>query len=178
MTAATVMYSTERLLVRHIEPTDVDAMHAVYGDADAMRWVGDAVPLAREQCAEWIVITQRNYALRGYGMSALVARDSGEVIGFCGLVHPGGQTDVEIKYALRRAFWGKGFASEAVGGMIAYAASAFGIAHVIATTAPENIASHRVLGKAGMQRGELRRNEDGSFTQYFAWQSNAGDIAR
>lgn len=172
------MYSTEHLLIRQIESTDVDAMHAVYGDADTMRWVGDAVPLAREHCAEWIVITQRNYALRGYGMSALVARHSGEVIGFCGLVHPGGQPEVEIKYALRREFWGKGFATEAVAGMLAYGASAFLIARVIATTSPENIASHRVLGKAGMQRGELRRNEDGSFTQLFAWQPTAGDIAR
>jgi RimJ/RimL family protein N-acetyltransferase len=177
MTAHTFMYSTERLLVRRIEPTDVDAMHAVYGDADAMRWVGDGVPLARERCAEWLVVTQRNYAVRGYGMSALVARHSGEVIGFCGLVHPGGQSEVEIKYALRRAFWGKGLATEAATGMLFYGASAFGIASVIATTAPANTASHRVLGKAGMQRGELRRNEDGSFTQFFVWQRNEGEGA-
>ncbi len=172
------MYSTERLVVRHIELADVDAMHAVYGDADAMRWVGDGVPLARKQCEEWVVVTERNYELRGYGMSTLIARQSGEIIGFCGLVHPGGQPEVEIKYALRREFWGKGFATEAVAGMLAYGASAFLIARVIATTSPENIASHRVLGKAGMQRAELRRNEDASFTQLFAWQPTAGDIAR
>jgi RimJ/RimL family protein N-acetyltransferase len=177
MTLFTPMYSTERLWVRHVEPTDVDAMYAVYGDADAMRWVGDGVPLARDQCAGWIVITQRNYALRGYGMSALVARLSGEVIGFCGLVHPGGQAEVEIKYALRREFWGKGLATEAAAGMLAYGASAFGITRVIATTAPANAASHRVLGKAGMQRGELRRNEDGSFTQLFDWQRGVGALA-
>ncbi len=177
MTESKSMFSTERLHVRHIEPADVDAMHAVYGDADAMRWVGDAVPLAREYCAEWIVITQRNYALRGYGMSALAERDSSEVIGFCGLVHPGGQPEVEIKYALRREYWGKGFATEAVTGMLAYGASSFAITRVIATTAPENIASHRVLSKAGMLRGELQRNEDGSFTQLFEWQKKVDQLA-
>ena len=170
MTVSALLYLTERLRVRQIESTDVNAMHAVYGDADAMRWVGDGSPLAREQCEEWVVITQRNYALRGYGMSALVARNSGEVIGFCGLVHPGGQPEVEIKYALRREFWGVGLATEAAAGMLAYGATVFGITRVIATTAPDNTASHRVLSKAGMQRAQLRRNEDGSFTQYFAWQ--------
>lgn len=177
MTTPTFMYSTARLLVRRTEATDVDAMHAVYGDADAMRWVGDGVPLAREQCKEWLAITQRNYALRGYGMSALAERHTGEVVGFCGLVHPGGQPEVEIKYALRREFWGKGLATEAAAGMLAYGASAFDIAHVIATTAPANVASHRVLGKAGMRRGALRRNEDGSFTQLFEWQRSACEIA-
>jgi hypothetical protein len=29
-------------------------MHAVYGDASAMRWVGDGEPLERERCARWI----------------------------------------------------------------------------------------------------------------------------
>lgn len=86
--------SMARILVRHIEPTDVDTM----------RWVGDRSSLSCEQCAELVVVTQRNYALRGYSTSALVARHSGKVIGFCGLVHPGGQADVEIKYALRRDF--------------------------------------------------------------------------
>ena len=40
---------------------------------------------------------------------------------------------------------------------------------MIATTAPENIASHRVLVNAGMVKGEFRNNEDGSYTQVFEY---------
>ena len=40
---------------------------------------------------------------------------------------------------------------------------------VIATTAPENEPSQRVLLKAGMQRAALRANDDGTFTQLFVW---------
>jgi RimJ/RimL family protein N-acetyltransferase len=165
----TLIFETPRLVARHLEPADADAMHDVYGDAAAMRWVGDGEPLDRAGCVHWIEVTARNYALRGYGMSALVERASGRIVGFGGLVHPGGQTEVELKYALRRDCWGRGFATEAAAGFLAYGAAAFGIRRVIATTAPDNLASHRVLLKAGMQRGDLRRNDDGSQTQLFAW---------
>lgn len=167
----TPMFETARLRVRHLTDDDVAELSAVYGDAEAMRWVGDGQALTRAQCEEWLQVTRRNYARRGYGMSALVERSTGRVIGFCGLVHPGGQAEAEIKYALRRDAWGQGFASEAAAGMMAHAASALGLHEVIATTAPENLASHRVLLKAGLQRAELRDNDDGSQTQVFRWQA-------
>lgn len=167
----TILFQTPRLFARRIEPADAAAMHVVYGDAEAMRWVGDGKPLDLLQCEQWIEVTRRNYATRGYGMFALADRASGSVAGFCGLVHPGGQVEAELKYALRRACWGQGIATEAATAMLAAAASCFGLARVIATAAPENIASHRVLLKAGMQRGALRREEDGSNTQLFVWQA-------
>jgi RimJ/RimL family protein N-acetyltransferase len=95
-------------------------------------------------------------------------RESG-VIGFCGIVHPGGQEVAECKYAYLRRFWGQGIASEALVGLIGYGVTAHNVPFMIATTAPENIASHRVLVNAGMVKGEFRHNEDGSFTQVFEY---------
>jgi RimJ/RimL family protein N-acetyltransferase len=148
-------------------------MHAVYGDAEAMRWVGDGQPLDRAGCVEWVGVTLRNYERRGYGMSAIVDRESGDVIGFCGLVHPGGQPEAEVKYALRRQAWGRGLATEVVAALLRHGATAHGLRRVIATVAPDNTASQRVLLKAGMTKGALRRNDDGSFTQLFSWEASA-----
>jgi L-amino acid N-acyltransferase YncA len=67
----------------------------------------------------------------------------------------------------------KGYATEAAAALLTYGASHFGLTEVIATIAPENEASHRVLLKVGMERGALRRNEDASFTQLFAWRPGA-----
>lgn len=53
-----------------------------------------------------------------YGDADVVERRAMDVIGFCGLVHPNGQPDAEIKYALRREQWGQGFASEAAAGLL------------------------------------------------------------
>lgn len=163
------IFDTPRLRARRIGPTDVDAMHAVYGDADAMRWVGDGVAITLEQCRHWVEITQRNYTTRGYGMFAVELKASGAVTGFCGLVHPGGQTEAEIKYAYLRETWGQGLATEAAASLLRYGFQSHGLRHVIATAAPDNVASHRVLLKAGMRLSELRPNDDGSFTQLFTW---------
>ena len=163
------IFETQRLQARRIDAADLDVMLSVYGDPEVVRWVGDGEPLDRALCNKWVGITKENYATRGYGMFAVVERESGAVIGFGGLVHFGGQPEAEIKYALHRSRWGQGLATEAALALLACGASQFGLAEVIATAAPENTASHRVLLKAGMQRGALRQNEDGSLTQLFTW---------
>ena len=143
--------------------------------ADAMRWVGDGRPITRDECLRWFEVTRANYAVRGYGMFAVEETASSDAIGFCGIVHPGGQPEPEIKYAYLRARWGRGYATEAVAGLIRYGASVHGLRHLVATTAPSNVASHRVLLKAGMARAALRANDDGSWTQLFRW--NAPGVA-
>lgn len=167
-----IIFTTARLVARRIVPADAAAMLDVYGDADAMRWVGDGTALNLAQCEEWIAVTRRNYAMRGYGMFALESRRQGDVVGFCGIVHPGDQPEPEIKYALRRRFWGQGLATEAATAMLKKAPS-LGLCHVIATAAPENVGSLAVLQKAGMQRGPVIDNGGGSRTQLFTWPADA-----
>ena len=57
--------------------------------------------------------------------------------------------------------------------LVDYGAAVRAARGVVATAAPENLASHRVLRKAGLADAGLRRNDDGSVTQCFAWR--AGD---
>lgn len=162
---------TRRLQLRPMGRLDVPDLLAVYGDAEAMRWVGDGRPITPAECEQWVEVTDRNFRVRGYGMFAVVERESSRVVGFCGLVHPGGQPTAELKYAFVRQAWGQGFATEAATALLRHAPEAFGLHEVIATAAPENEASHRVLLKTGMRREALRRNEDGSSTQLFAWRA-------
>lgn len=164
------VFTTERLIARRWTDAEVESLLAVYGDEDAMRWVGDGTAITREQCEKWMEVTRANYEKRGYGMFALDEKESGEVVGFCGLVHPGGQAEPEVKYALHRSHWGRGLATEAVIGLIEYGLTKHSLTHIIATTAPANSASHRVLLKAGLVHGPLRCNADGSKTQVFIWQ--------
>jgi len=167
-----VVFSTERLVVRRWRESDLSALLAVYGDAVAMRWVGDGKAITREECIRWLEVTRTNYEVRGYGMFAVEQRSSSDTIGFCGIIHPNGQVEAEVKYAYLRSHWGQGFATEAIVGLLQYGAAVHGLCHVIATTAPDNIASHRVLIKAGMERGALRIDSGGSKTQSFHWQSS------
>jgi [ribosomal protein S5]-alanine N-acetyltransferase len=163
------VFETPRLRARGLVPGDVEALLQVYGDADAMRWVGDGQPLDRADCERWVGVTQRNYATRGYGMFTLTDRHGGAVLGFCGLVHPGGQLQAELKYALVRAAWGQGLATEAAAAMLRAGHRRFGLTHIIATVAPAHVASQRVLLKAGMRFGAFRPGEGSDAAQCFDW---------
>jgi ribosomal-protein-alanine N-acetyltransferase len=167
-----LVFETSRLRCRRWIKSDFDPLYAVYSDSDAMRWVDDGQPITRAECERWFEVTHTNYRLRGYGMFALEDRESGEVVGFCGLVHPGGQVEAEIKYALRRSRWGAGLASEAVPALLSYGAQEHGLTRIIATVAPDNIASQRVLAKAGMRLAQRRTNDDGTTTLVFAWSAH------
>ena len=162
------LFTTPRLSCRRWVRSDLDSIYAVYSDEEGSRWVDDGQPIEYRECERWMDVTLTNYKTRGYGMFAVDETKSGQTIGFCGLVHPGGQPVAEVKYAFLRSHWGKGFASEIIPALLAWGKSEHGINEVIATVAPENLASQRVLAKAGMRYTHTRENES-SQTLVFAW---------
>lgn len=168
-----LMLTTERLLVRRWVQDDLQPLQQIYGDAEAMRWVGDGVALTPQQAASWLEVTASNYRQRGYGMYTVTLRDGGPVIGFCGLVHPDDQDKPEVKYAFAREHWGHGYASEMVCALLPYAAHQLGLAQIIATVAPDNAASRRVLSKAGMTLIDTLPEDDGSQTLLLSWHAPA-----
>lgn len=164
---APTVFVSPRLRCRHWVAADRDALLEVYGDAGAMRYVGDGTPLSEAGADRWLDVTARNYDRRGYGMFALEDRATGHLVGFAGLVHPADQPEAEVKYALARAWWGRGLATEAVRHLIEVAASRYGLTDVIATVAPAHAPSQRVLAKAGLTRRADRVDADGTRTVVF-----------
>ncbi|MBE0548713.1 MAG: GNAT family N-acetyltransferase, partial [Rubrivivax sp.] len=108
------MFPTPRLCCRRRGLGDLDAIHAVYGGALAVRWVGDGTPATREGCAQRLQATERSCAPRGYDMIAFEALDTSTAAGSCGLWRPGGQPEVEVKCALLRECEGQLLATEAL----------------------------------------------------------------
>ncbi|WP_316014303.1 GNAT family N-acetyltransferase [Roseobacter sp. HKCCA0434] len=166
------LFVTDRLSIRRWRDTDTAGILALYGIRDVIRWVDDGEPLSAAEAERWMTVTQRNYETYGYGMFAIDDRAQSRNVGFGGLVHPGGQTRAEVKYALWPEFWGQGFATEFVRGLLDYTSRNHAIADIMATVAPDNIASQNVLGKSGFRNVGLRQNDDGSQTAVFEWEGN------
>ena len=163
------LFQTTRLRCRRWTIEDFDSVFAIYSDPIAMRWVGEGKPITREACEKWFEVTETNYQNRGYGMFALEDQATGLVVGCCGLIHPGGQPEVEIKYAFLRAHWGKGLASEVVPALLRYGHLRHGLSRVIATVDPENLISQKTLIKAGARVAQHRVEDDGTTTLVFEW---------
>ena len=162
----TSLLETERLVVRRWRSTDLDAIFDVYSDPEVGRWIGDGSPITREESRLWLDVTDKNYTERGYGMYALEDKRNGRIAGFIGLTHPGGQLDVEIKYAFRQSYWGQGLASEIVQAIVSYAAETLHITKIVATVAPENKASQHVLEKSGFIFVE-KRDDDAGVPEFY-----------
>jgi RimJ/RimL family protein N-acetyltransferase len=90
---------------------------------------------------------------------AITLRATGELIGGCGLeVRPLRKEGV-LGYCLNRAYWGKGYATEATQALLAFGFNKLALHRIIAMCDPMNVASNRVLEKAGMTlEGHLRKD--------------------
>ena len=79
----------------------------------------------------------------------IILKETGQVIGIIDPRIEGSQ--VGIGYGAARAYWGKGYVTEATHAIIDWAFQQPSIFCVYATTDVENIASRRVMEKVGMQ---------------------------
>ena len=78
-------------------------------------------------------------------------RDTGAFIGWFSLKYAGKSSDVEIGYRLCPDAWGRGFATEGARALVGYGFDDLGLIRIIGVTHRNNVASQRVLMKAGMK---------------------------
>lgn len=140
---------TARLTLRAMTPGDVPALFAVLGDAETMRWYPR--PYTRAEVDEGIARQMERYP-SGAGLLGMVLRETGDLIGDCGLVwqEVDGVLEPEIGYHVHRAWWNRGLATEAARAVRDHAFAHLGCDHVISLIRPENIPSRRVAEKNGL----------------------------
>lgn len=142
---------TERLLLRPVTMDDLPAYEAVFGDPLVMRYISNGATRSREDLIPRILRMIDTQDRLGMSLWAVERRDTGEVIGDCGLIpiaHRG--PEIEVGYRLARAHWGMGFATEAASAALRYGFDECDLDRIIAVTEPGNAASRRVLTKIGM----------------------------
>lgn len=104
---------TERLILREFTPQDYDALFLILSDPETMRHYPK--PFAEAKVRSWIDWNLENYRVFGFGLWAVTLKDTGELIGDCGITmqNIGGKIKPEIGYHIRKDHWRKGYGSEA-----------------------------------------------------------------
>lgn len=161
------LFETNRLFVRHFTPDDLDVFADLCANPDVMRLMGDGNTLPRSEVARWIDICQTKYDTRGYGTSAVFEKDSGQFVGYCGVVRAPDLDFDEVIYAFNPGAWGKGYATEVARAMIAYVFRVSSLDTIYATIAPENAPSQHVANKLGM-RFEREWDDEGDIALVYA----------
>ena len=146
--------STRRLILRPPEAQDAPAIFEAFAsDPEVTRFL-------KWRPHRTLSDAHRAMAARLKGLEAgteyswlLSLRTDGSILGIIS-AWPG-ERDVEIGFALGRQSWGRGIMTEAVRSVVAWAFEVTHVARVWATCDAENLASARVLEKAGLQREGL-----------------------
>lgn len=150
-----VFLETERLVLRPFTNEDVDLLVELDSDPEVMRYISRGRPTARLEIEKVILPRFQEYyrLFEGYGTWATIEKATGEFIGWVSLRPKDGDPpdEPELGYRLRRAAWGKGYATEASRALIDRAFSEYGAVRVYAETMAVNTQSRRVMERAGLR---------------------------
>ncbi len=150
-----VFLETERLLLRRFTDDDIDQLVQLDGDPEVMRYVTGGRSTPREEVETEILPAFLGYYERyaGFGFWAAVEKSSGDVLGWFHFrpESPDRPDEVELGYRLRRSAWGKGYATEGSRALIEKGFAELSVMRVYATTMVVNVASRRVMEKAGLR---------------------------
>jgi len=150
-----VFLETERLVLRRFTEADVDHLVDLDSDPEVMRFLTGGTPTPREVIQNDILPAfLRSYEhFPGFGVWAATEKASGEFLGWFSFrpKDAASPNDVALGYRLRRAVWGQGYATEGVRALIRQGFTELDVQRVFATTYQDNLASRRVMEKAGLK---------------------------
>lgn len=160
--------STQRLVLRPISPSDVDALHRFWTDPAVRKYLWDNEIISRDRVEEIVRDSEACFRELGSGLFAIeLASDPGELVGFCGLRHMDGGEDVELLYGILPRYWGEGLVTEAAREVLLHGLEACGLTRIMGVTDTPNQRSVRVLQRLGMVF-EDRREYKGLDTVFYS----------
>ncbi len=148
---------TARLVLRRPHPTDADAIFARYaGDPEVTRFLSWPTHRSLDDTLAFLEFSDAEWARWPAGPYLIESRADGLLLGSTGLAFETAYR-AATGYVLARDAWGMGYATEALGAMVALARG-LGVRRLYALCHPDHAASWRVLEKCGFLReGVLRR---------------------
>lgn len=158
---------TERLILRPVELDDAPALFAIMNDPDVTANLLLPHPYPEEKILPWIESNREALQQRERFVTAVVLKDTGELIGVCAFYRVSWEhMKAELIYWLGKAFWGKGYMTEAAQRMLKFGFEELGLERISVGCFARNKASARVIEKLrfkyeGCARHEFRK--DGEF---------------
>ncbi len=140
---------TQRLTLRLLKKADLDHLTELNNDPDVRKFFPNGIQ-NREQTAARMNDFIAYYEEKGLPCFVIFELASGEFVGRCGFAVTE-TNEIEVGYVLHKKFWGKGYASEVLTALLAWAKQNIDTDDIIAFAPVEHIASQRVMQKCGME---------------------------
>ena len=149
---------TPRLLLRQVMLDDAPDYFEFSSDPEVTRFIAQPTHLSIEETRERIAYMAEPEMIAVHRQWGMVLKETGKLIGACGLfVESDKHSRAGLGYSLNRAYWNRGYTTEAVRAMIDYGFGQLGYNRIEAMCFLDNPASARVMEKSGMKyEGILR----------------------
>jgi RimJ/RimL family protein N-acetyltransferase len=147
-----VIFETERFIVREWRLDDIDAAFEIYRNDNVQRFLARGTGhIEQSETLAQLERWRAKYLVHpGFGFWVMVEKSSGEIAGSVALQPLPDGSDIEVGYHLAESAWGKGYATEIARGAVRYGFEQKGLERIVGVCMPENLASFRVLQKAGL----------------------------
>lgn len=156
-----IWVETKRLILRKMVQADYDDLCKILQDEKVMYAYEGA--FCNREVQNWLGKQITRYQKDGFGLNAVILKESGEMIGQCGLTIqeiPNNKQVLEIGYLFQEKFWHNGYATEAAKACKDYAFNNLKADEVYSIIRDSNIASQNVAIRNGM-------TVVGSFIKYY-----------
>lgn len=148
-----IEFNTARLRLRQWQTPDWEAFAALNADPEVMAFFPHTLDRATSDA-----LANRIYAeltQRGWGLWAVEIPQEASFIGFVGLNISGYDipcaSGIEVGWRLAKAYWGKGYATEAAAAALAVGFTQLQLPEIVSFAALENRRSRAVMERLGMQ---------------------------
>lgn len=149
-----IRFESERFIMRDIEESDLEGMFLLETDPEVYKYLGMPPLKTKEDTLKIIGYIRKQYEENGIGRSAVIDKATNEFVGWSGLKLEDEVRDFkyyDLGYRFRREFWGKGIASETAIASVKYGLETLKLKEICGAAELENIASNKILQKAGLQ---------------------------
>jgi ribosomal-protein-alanine N-acetyltransferase len=142
---------TERLYLRKLRTDDTDCFYEIMKKEEVVKWLGNSRGKTRDETKALIEKYAEQWKEKGYGVWGVLDRQTGELLGDCGLNVIKETGEVEILYAFDPKYWGHGYAMEASIAALRHAFLKIKLDRIIVLAKPDNARSKNVIGKLGFK---------------------------
>ena len=131
---------------------DAGFLLRIVNEPSWLRYIGDRNVHTIEEAKNYLLNGSiKSFETNGFGFGIVILKETGALIGMCGLVKRNFLEDIDIGFAFFPQYTGQGYAFEAADAMMKYAHGPLSINRIAAITTQDNESSIRLLKKLGFQ---------------------------
>lgn len=147
-----IILETDRLLLRQPTMEDASFMLRLVNEPTWLQYIGDRNVHSLEDAKQYLFNGSiKSFTENNFGFGIVVLKESGDLLGMCGLLKRDFLEDVDLGFAFFPEYTRKGYAYEAAAATVIHARDVLGIKSLAAIATQDNLSSIKLLKKLGFE---------------------------